>query len=259
MAGYTKLFNTIVTSSIWSEDDKTRIMWITMLATADSKGYVSGSIPGMAGIARMTLQEAETAIQRLCEPDPWSRTKDYDGRRLLECDGGWQIINYMTYRQLRDPEKRRKQTREAVRRYREKHAECKPNVSRCKPNVSHGKPRKAQAEAEAEAEAEEITKKENIKRKSFVRPSPEEVGSYAESINFELDGAAFVDYYDSKGWMIGKNKMKDWKAAVRTWKRNERKETTHARTSTDRRPSGNSFQGRDICEQDYGELLDPRR
>ena len=42
--GFTKLFNTIVTSTIWQEDDKTRIVWITMLAIADASGIVGASI-----------------------------------------------------------------------------------------------------------------------------------------------------------------------------------------------------------------------
>jgi len=67
-------------------------------------------------------------------------------------------------------------------------------------------------------------KKENIlKEKSshFQKPTPQQITEYAQSISFELDGNQFFDYYESKGWMIGKSKMKDWKAAVRTWKRNE--------------------------------------
>lgn len=68
-------------------------------------------------------------------------------------------------------------------------------------------------------------KKERINKegleKRFKKPSVEEVESYASSISFELDGQSFLDFYESKGWMIGKNKMKDWKAAVRTWKKRQ--------------------------------------
>lgn len=59
------------------------------------------------------------------------------------------------------------------------------------------------------------------KRKVFVKPTPDQVTEYAKSINFNLDGQYFIDKYDAKGWMIGKNKMKDWKATVRTWKKNQ--------------------------------------
>lgn len=48
----------------------------------------------------------------------------------------------------------------------------------------------------------------------------EEVTGYAKSIGFLLDGQQFLDYYASKGWVVGHSPMKDWKAAVRTWKRN---------------------------------------
>jgi hypothetical protein len=57
--------------------------------------------------------------------------------------------------------------------------------------------------------------------KRFVKPSPEEVTSYAKSIDFDLIGQVFTDFYESKGWKVGKTPMKDWKAAVRTWKRSD--------------------------------------
>lgn len=63
--------------------------------------------------------------------------------------------------------------------------------------------------------------------KSFVPPSPEEVSSYAESIGYNLDVEHFVDYYTTNGWVQrGGQKIKDWKAAVRTWKRNDTKRGT---------------------------------
>src|SRR6266478_6168103 len=77
--GFTKLFNTIVTSTIWQEDDKTRIVWITMLAIADSDGMVSASIPGLASVSNVSVDAARAAIQKLLDPDPDSRTKDFEG------------------------------------------------------------------------------------------------------------------------------------------------------------------------------------
>jgi hypothetical protein len=56
----------------------------------------------------------------------------------------------------------------------------------------------------------------------FTPPSFDEVTDYCRQRNNDVDPQGFIDFYESKGWMIGKNKMKDWKAAVRTWeKRNE--------------------------------------
>ena len=56
-------------------------------------------------------------------------------------------------------------------------------------------------------------------RRNFVAPSVEEVSVYCKERNNGIDPQSFIDFYDSKGWMIGKNHMKDWKAAVRTWER----------------------------------------
>jgi hypothetical protein len=60
------------------------------------------------------------------------------------------------------------------------------------------------------------------KRKNFVPPSVEEVKDYCIERSNNVDAEAFVDFYESKGWMVGKNKMKDWKAAVRTWEKGNR-------------------------------------
>ena len=57
-------------------------------------------------------------------------------------------------------------------------------------------------------------------RKKFVKPEPQEVTDYANSIGFNLDGEHFVAYYQARGWKVGKSPMADWKAAVVTWKRN---------------------------------------
>jgi hypothetical protein len=52
-------------------------------------------------------------------------------------------------------------------------------------------------------------------------PTPDEVTAYAESIGFKLNGEQFCDFYESKGWKIGKSPMVSWKAAVRTWKHHD--------------------------------------
>jgi len=63
--------------------------------------------------------------------------------------------------------------------------------------------------------------KKSIGAKKFSPPTPAEVSAYAKTINYQIDAERFCDHYQSKGWMIGKNKMKDWRAAVRTWKRGD--------------------------------------
>lgn len=58
-------------------------------------------------------------------------------------------------------------------------------------------------------------------RKVFEAPTVQQVKDYCQADGHQIDAQQFVDFYTSKGWMIGKNKMKDWKAAVRTWTKNK--------------------------------------
>lgn len=65
----------------------------------------------------------------------------------------------------------------------------------------------------------------NISKK-FTPPTLEEVKEYCKERNNTVDAETFVDFYQSKGWLVGKNQMKDWKAAVRTWERNRQNKVT---------------------------------
>ena len=58
----------------------------------------------------------------------------------------------------------------------------------------------------------------------FVPPTPQEVTAYCQQRQNGIDGSEFCDFYASKGWMIGKSKMKDWRAAVRTWEKSRQKQ-----------------------------------
>ena len=61
-------------------------------------------------------------------------------------------------------------------------------------------------------------------RKRFTAPTKEEVIAYCKERGNRVDPERFIDYYTSNGWKVGKNPMKDWKAAVRTWERSEPKQ-----------------------------------
>ena len=68
-----------------------------------------------------------------------------------------------------------------------------------------------------------IGKNNNIGR--FTPPTLEEVTEYCQERKNNVNPQKFIDFYESKGWMIGKNKMKDWKASVRTWENKDKKAT----------------------------------
>ena len=60
----------------------------------------------------------------------------------------------------------------------------------------------------------------------FIPPSKDELENYCRENEYSIDVDRFIDFYSSKGWMVGKNKMKDWKAACRNWARSQRQELT---------------------------------
>ncbi len=85
-------------------------------------------------------------------------------------------------------------------------------------------------DANAEHKGKEIKEKNNIKEsnkekhetaKRFVPPTLEEVKAKIKEMNYTFDAEAFIAFYQSKNWMVGKNKMKDWKAAMVTWQKRE--------------------------------------
>ena len=59
--------------------------------------------------------------------------------------------------------------------------------------------------------------------KKFIKPTFEQVKAYCIERKNTIDPQQFIDYYDARGWMLNKVKMKDWKAAVRTWEKNQTK------------------------------------
>lgn len=76
-------------------------------------------------------------------------------------------------------------------------------------------------EEKKEEKKKEDTKVSSKKEKVFVKPTVEEVREYCRQRGNHVDADKFWNYYESNGWKVGKNPMKDWKAAVRTWERND--------------------------------------
>lgn len=120
MNSYTKLFSSIIASTIWREDNATRLVWITMLAMRNRHQVVEASLPGLADLARVPIGDCERAIANLSSPDKYSRTKDHDGRRIKEVDGGWLILNGEKYQKLMSADDKREYYRIKKRESRER-------------------------------------------------------------------------------------------------------------------------------------------
>jgi hypothetical protein len=97
MSGYTPLFKSLINSTVWQESQSTKVVWITILALKNRKGIIESSIPGLARASGTTIQECEESLKVLMSPDLYSRTKDFDGRRIEEVDGGWIVLNHEKY------------------------------------------------------------------------------------------------------------------------------------------------------------------
>ena len=101
---------------------------------------------------------------------------------------------------------------EKKRQYREK-------IGQCPQNVLTMSDKSIEKEIDIDKDIKEINKE---KKSVFKPPTLEEIKAYCQERGNYVDAQAFMDFYDSKGWMIGKNKMKDWKAAIRTWERKDK-------------------------------------
>jgi hypothetical protein len=184
---FTKLFSSITESTIWAEPDHIRILWITILAMADRKGRVWSSIPGLANRARITIPQVEEGIDRFLSPDEYSRTDDNEGRRIAKIDGGWRLLNYDKYRSIQDDEA-----------------------------VLHSKRNYINGRRLAENIAEDVVGK---KPERFQKPTIEQCRLYAAKIGLpEMECSKFFNFYESKGWKVGKNPMVSWPHAMSGWK-----------------------------------------
>ncbi len=153
MAGYTKLFNSILMSTIWREDDKTRIVWITLLAMADKNGIAETSIPSLADAARVSFEDCLASLDKLKSPDKYSRTKDHEGRRVEECDGGFLLLNHSKYRAKMSADERRE-----YNRIKQKEFRSVKNLSANVIDKSNVSALSAHTEAKADSDTEAVTK-----------------------------------------------------------------------------------------------------
>lgn len=113
---YVKIFQDILDSSVWDEPVATRIVWLTMLIMADESGVVRASVSGIRRRAGVSKEDVKEAMKTLQDPDVDSKDQSYGGRRIERVDGGWLVLNYLKYREIRT----RKQIRDAERQARKR-------------------------------------------------------------------------------------------------------------------------------------------
>ena len=121
-----------------------------------------------------------------------------------------------------------------VRRYREKQKTLQnvtPTLQNVTDTVTNDNESKSKSKSKSYIERNTKERTSSL----FAPPTVEEVRAYCIERNNRVDPERFVDFYSSKNWFVGKNKMKDWKAAVRTWEKRDSETTVIARPQI---PSG---------------------
>lgn len=201
MQGWISLHRKILDNPVVCKDAEYLSVWIYLLLNATHK-----SIPAMFKGTKITLQEGQLITGRKTISDKLKVSESKVQRILKAFENEQQIeqqssnknrlISIKNWHLYQDAEQRIEQPVNNERTTDEQPVNTNNNV---------------------------IMKQCN--KKIFMQPTLEDVATYCAERNNSVDPQRFLDFYSSKGWMVGRNKMKDWKAAVRTWERNSKKET----------------------------------
>jgi len=238
--GYIKLYRQIQDCWIWFADEKfsKAQAWVDLLMLAnhaDKKLYFNGEV--------MNIKRGQnlTSIRALSERWGWSKDSVSRFLKLLESDGMIEkicdthrtlvtIVNYEVFQASESDDETPngqeqghaqghgsdtdKDTGETPIGTNNELKNDNKNVKECNKNDNKN-------EEDNIIPPLYIPPTGEKEKKKFVPPTLDEVIAYCNERNNGIDPESFIDFYESKGWMVGKNKMKDWKAAVRTWEKND--------------------------------------
>ena len=112
---------------------------------------------------------------------------------------------------------------------------------------------KSRVDIEIESEKETAPQKER-KRSQFYPPTVDEVKAYCQERGNSVDAERFCDFYGSKGWMVGKSKMKDWKCAVRNWERDAKQKQAEANKPVIKKTAFSNFTERQRTPEEWANL-----
>ena len=187
-----------------------RCLYFTLGMLADDDGFVN----------------SPKSIMRQCGASEDDFRVLFAKKFLIPFDSGvvvikhWRIHNYIQsdrYTETKYKEEKATLFLDENKAYSTKNESCIQDVYRMDTQVRLGKDSLGK---------DSLGKRDNT-AKRFTPPTVEQVKAYCDERKNSVDPERFVDFYASKGWMVGKSKMKDWKAAVRNWERSEKEKTTN--------------------------------
>ena len=216
--GWAKIYRSLSDHWLWEDKPFSKGQaWIDLLLLvnhSEKKTMIDGRLE------TVSVGQTITSTRKLCDRWGWSNTKVRNFLKILEnesmiivkSDRKQTVISIVNYSVYQDSDNKK--------------ATVKRQSSDSETTVKH-------------TNKNEKNEKNNIRR--FTPPTYEQVSSYCLERNNNVDAHRFVDHYEANGWMRGKTKMKDWKAAVRFW---ERSNGGGSKTN-------NNNLGHMDCERDY--------
>ena len=220
--GWAKIYRSLSDHWLWEDKPFSKGQaWIDLLLLvnhSEKKTMIDGRLE------TVSVGQTITSTRKLCDRWGWSNTKVRNFLKILEnesmiivkSDRKKTVISIVNYSVYQDSDNKK--------------ATVKRQSSDSETTVKH---------TNKNEKNEKNEKKNNIRR--FTPPTYEQVSSYCLERNNNVDAHRFVDHYEANGWMRGKTKMKDWKAAVRFW---ERSNGGGSKTN-------NNNLGHMDCERDY--------
>lgn len=197
--------------------DKLTAVWFELLDLA-GKSNANGYLIDNNEIPYQTFEDIAIMIDR--DEDEVNLCMNfYLKEKMVEIvDDVYCLTNFMQYQNQEGLEKIREQKRLRQARWRERKALGLVDEKVSTQPSTMGLPSYSSSNSNNNIN---ITKEVSSNTKRFKKPTFEEVKEYCQERNNSIDPQAFYDFYESKGWRVGNQSMKDWKACVRTWERRE--------------------------------------
>lgn len=202
--GWFKIWRQVESNWVWDDKPFARGQaWVDLISRATYKDG-GESVFFMNRVFALQRGELVTSLRILAKEWGWSTKKvskfldDLHNDKMIEKRNSdllrIYIMNYEKFQPIDEERKHRGNTKETARKHR-------GNTSNEVQESKEGK--------------------RNDREKRFQKPTTEEVKAYCEERKNGIDPQRFIDFYESKGWLVGRNPMKDWQAAVRTWEKRD--------------------------------------
>jgi len=233
-----------------------KLLYIYMCLNSDDEGFCSGVMQAMffAGASDINLQELK------------DKNLIYEFDSGVACIKHWHVHNLIRADRVKATlYQKEKAMLEVINNVYQWRTNDNQLTTKCQPNDNQMTSNVGQMSAQVKLSKDKISKviKEEVseeesgqqvstptpeKTTRFIPPSQQDVENYIAEHGYHVDAERFILFYSSKGWMVGKNKMKDWKAAVQTWEKSWKADHPNGTATQTKKPEKESNSTFDIDE-----------